>query len=117
MSAGLWWRSWCFRWSLGGDEVLVADRWVADGELEDPVEQQAAAAGAAPVEAEHELVHVAGQVGGFRRALMGAQQPPLDQRGDPVDCGEQRAGIFSAGVGVPLAAPVVDVAELVQPAR
>jgi len=75
-----------------------------------------AAAGAAPVEAEHELVHVAGQVGGFRRALMGAQQPPLDQRGDPVYRGEQRAGVLSAGAGGPLAAPVVDVAERVQPA-
>ncbi len=88
MSAGLWWRSWCFRWPLGGDEVLVADRWVADGELEDPVEQQAAAAGAAPVEAEHELVHVAGQVGGFRRALMGAQQRVSAQLGRSVTISE-----------------------------
>ena len=68
-------------------EVSVADGPVADGELEDPVEHQAAAAGSATVEAEHELVEVAGQMGGVHRALVGAQQPPLDQRRDPVDRG------------------------------
>jgi hypothetical protein len=33
------------------DELVVADRFVADGELHDPVEDQASAVGAAPVEA------------------------------------------------------------------
>ena len=43
--------------------MAVSDRLVAHGELENPVEDQTAAAGAATVEAEHELVEVAGQVG------------------------------------------------------
>ena len=61
------------------DEVSVAHRVVRDGELEHPVEHHPAAAGAAAVEAEHELIQVAGQVGGVDRALVRAQQPPLDQ--------------------------------------
>src|ERR1035437_1236328 len=46
---------------LTGDDVAVADRVVADGELEHPVEDEPAASRAA-VEAEHELVQVALQV-------------------------------------------------------
>ena len=61
------------------DEVSVAHRVVRDGELEHPVEHHPAAAGAAAVEAEHELIQVAGQVRGVDRALVRAQQPPLDQ--------------------------------------
>ena len=48
--------------SLGSDEVLVAHRLVSDGELEHSVEHHPAAAGASAVEAEHELVQVAGQM-------------------------------------------------------
>ena len=61
------------------DEVSVAHRVVRDGELEHPVEHHPAAAGAAAVEAAHELIQVAGQVRGVDRALVRAQQPPLDQ--------------------------------------
>jgi hypothetical protein len=66
-------------WLRLGDQVAVAHRVVVDGELEDPVEQQAATARAAAVEAEHELVEVVGQVGVVDGALMGAQQPPFGQ--------------------------------------
>src|SRR3982074_102285 len=59
------------------DEILVANRVVGDGELEDAVEHQASAAGATTVEAEHELVQVVGQVSGVPGALVGAQPPPL----------------------------------------
>ena len=45
---------------LGDDEVLVPDVVVVDGELQHPVEDQAATARAATVEPEHELVHVSG---------------------------------------------------------
>src|SRR6266511_5924189 len=72
--------------------------------------------GSAGVEAEHELVQVARQVRVVHRSLMGAEQPPLGQRGDPVHPGQHLVGILAAGTGRPLAAPVVDVAEPLQPA-
>ena len=64
---------------LGGDKVLVAHRLVGSGEFEHPVEDHPAAPGASAVEAEHELIQVAAQVGGLHRSLVGAQQPPLGQ--------------------------------------
>ena len=76
---------------------MVADRVVPHGQREHPVEHQAAAARAATVEAEHELVHVAGQVVLLDRALMSAQEPPLGKRGDPVHGGQKFAGILPAG--------------------
>ena len=50
-------------WLRVGNQVAVSHGVVVDGELEDPVEQHAAAAGSAAVEAEHELIEVIGQVG------------------------------------------------------
>ncbi len=47
---------------LGGDKVLVAHRVVGNGELEHPVEDHPAVAGAPAVEAEHELIQVTDQV-------------------------------------------------------
>ena len=47
---------------------------------------------------------------------VGTQQPPLGQRGDPVNRGQQHAGVLPAVLGGALAAPVVDVAEPLQPA-
>jgi hypothetical protein len=76
-----------------GDQVAVAHRVVGGGELEHAVEDEPAAARAAAVEVEHELVEVAGQVRRVDRALVGAQQPPLGQRGDLVHAGEQLRGI------------------------
>ena len=64
---------------LGGDKVLVAHRLVGNGEFEHPAEDHPAAPGASAVEAEHELIQVAAQVGGLHRSLVGAQQPPLGQ--------------------------------------
>jgi hypothetical protein len=60
---------------------------VSGAELKDAVEEQAAAPRAATVEAEHELVQVAIQVGYLDRALVGAEHPSLDQGGEPVDAG------------------------------
>ena len=59
---------------------------------------------------------VARQVGLVDRALVGAQQPALGQRGDAVHAGQQLAGVLTAGPGGSLAAPVVGVAEPLQPA-
>jgi len=79
MAAGAGGLAVCLFWLRVGDQVAVAHGVVVDGELEDPVEQQAAAGRAAAVEAEHELVEVVGQVGVVDGALMGAQQPPFGQ--------------------------------------
>src|SRR5437588_4759097 len=66
------WRGGWLLLGLGvSDQVPVSHRIVADGELEHAVEDQAAAAGPAPVEAEAELVQVALQVLVLDRALVG----------------------------------------------
>jgi hypothetical protein len=88
---------------------------VADGELEHAVEDQAPAAGPAPVEAEAEFVQVALQVLVLDRALMGAQQPALGQGRDPVHPGQQLAGVLAAGAGGPLAAPDMGITQLGDP--
>ena len=95
---------------------LVAHGAVGHGAFEHPIEHHPAAAGAAAVKAERELVQVTGHVRVAHRALVGAQQPPFGQRGDPVHRGKEFAGVVPARPGGPLAAPVVDVAELLQPA-
>jgi hypothetical protein len=70
------------------DDVPVAHRPVGDGELEDAVDHEPAAAGGAAVEAEHELVEVGLQVRLVDRSLVGAEQPALGERRDPVDARE-----------------------------
>jgi hypothetical protein len=50
--------------------------------FEQPVEQQSAAAGRAAVQAERELVEVGVEALVADCALMGAEQPALEQRGD-----------------------------------
>src|SRR4051795_1190454 len=73
-SGGLSWA-----WSSSGieHEVAVAHGLVGDGELEDPIEDQSAAARAPAVEPEDELVEVAGQVGVVDGALVGASSHRL----------------------------------------
>jgi hypothetical protein len=67
-------RRWRGLLGLGvGDEVAVADRIVADRELQDAVEDHASAGGGATVEPEGELVEVALQVGLVDGPLVGAQ--------------------------------------------
>jgi hypothetical protein len=89
---------------------------VGDGEFQHPVEDHPSAARSTSVEAEDELVEVALEVRLVDRPLMGAQQPSLGQRGDAMDCGEQLARVLPAGACGPLAARLVDVAELVDAA-
>src|SRR6266576_3488450 len=115
MSAGRWRGRQDLSWPLTGDDVAVAHGVVAGGELEHPVEDEPAALRAAAVEAEHELVKVVLQMRFVDRALVGAQKPPLGQRGDPVHGGQQLARVVAAGAGSPLAAPLVGVAEPGQP--
>jgi len=94
------------------DELLVADRVVPDGQLQHAQEDQSAAARGPAVESKDEFVQVGRQVGGLDRALVCAQQPPFEQRGDPVHPGQQRAGILAAGRRSALATPIVEVPEL-----
>ena len=58
-------------------------------ELEDAVEDEAPAPRPTSVEAEYELVEVAGQVGVVHRPPVGAQEPALGQGRDPVHAREQ----------------------------
>ena len=97
------------------DEVPVADRLVPHGEPEDAVEDEPPAAGGAAVEAEHELVEVALQVRLVDRALVGAEQPSLGERGDPVHAGQQPGRVVAAQAGGALAAAVARVTELSMP--
>ncbi len=64
----------------------------ADRLLEQAVEQQAAVAGAAAVEAERELVQVVVELVVTDRALMGAQQSALEQARDAVNLGHRHVG-------------------------
>jgi len=93
-----------------GHQLSVGQRWRGCGVLQQPVEQQAAGAGVAAVESEAELVEVGLHVLGVDAALVGAQQPPLAQRGHAMDRGQQLVGLMpgagdrSRFVGEPAAA-------------
>ena len=100
---------------LGG--CLRAHGAVGHGAFEHPIEHHPAAAGAAAVEAERELVPVTGH--GQRRPPSPGGCPAATvcpARRDPVHRGKEFAGVVPARPGGRLAAPVVDVAELLQPA-
>ena len=62
-----------------GNEILETHRLVGHGQLEHAIKHHAAAAGAAAIEAEHELVEVVAHVGTVGGPLMRSQQPPLGQ--------------------------------------
>src|SRR6266545_2748080 len=66
-------------------ELRERRRLELDSLLEEPVEEQATVVGAAAVEAEGELVEVVVELLRPHRALMGAEQPALQERGDAVD--------------------------------
>ena len=60
---------WAAAGSPIGDKLRVAQRIVSYSELEYPVEDHPAATRTAAVEAKHELVEIAGQVGGVNRTF------------------------------------------------
>ena len=68
----------------------------------------------AAVEAEHELVQVAGQVCGVHGSLVSAQQPSLGQGGDPMNTGQKFARVLIPRRGRTLAVPVMEVSLLFQ---
>jgi len=67
-----------------GDDVVVGGGWGLHGLFEEAVEQQASRSGGTAVEPEGVLVEVGVEVLAADRALVGAEQPPLQQRGDAV---------------------------------
>ena len=48
-------------------------------------------------------------------AVVGAQEPPLGQRGDPMHGGQELDGIVAPSASCALAAPIMHIAELRQP--
>ena len=74
------------------DERVVGVGFGRDRALEQTVEEQPAMAGSAPVEAEGELVEVVVELGAADGALVGAEHPALEQRGDEVYVRHARRG-------------------------
>ena len=102
-------------WPLTGNDVVVAHRVVADGELEHPVEHQPTASGAAAVEAEGELIEVVVEGGRAARRPGGCSAATAWPARQP---GPRRAAArpgHRRGRGGPLAAPLMGVAEPGQP--
>ena len=95
----------------GRDQVVVAHGDMGHGEFEDSEEHHPPAPGVPSVEAKHELVEVARQVGRLHCAVVRAEQPPLGQRNDLMHRGKQKVGILPPGAGCSLAAPLVGVAQ------
>ena len=63
-----------------------------DGLLHEPVKQLPAMAGGAPIEPERELIQVVVQMGPGHGALMGPEQPPFQERHDPMHARQQLRG-------------------------
>ena len=83
----------------GRDQVVVAHGGMGHGEFADSEEHHPLAPGVPSVQATHELVEVARQVGRLHRAVVRAEQPPLGQRNDLMHSGKQRFGILPPGAG------------------
>ncbi len=103
-------------WTARLEQFVIPNRFVCDRHLHHPVEQHAAATRGSSVEAEDELVEIAGQVRAIHRPLVGAEQPALRQRSDTVNAREQVSGVFSLYSSRSLAMAFVRVAMLRDPA-
>ena len=101
---------------VAGDDVLVSDRGVANGEFEHAIEQKPSATGRPPIEAEHELVEVVGQVRLIARTLVSTEQPPLRERGDAMYAGQQLPRVFPTSPSGTLITRLVNVVESTEPA-
>src|SRR4051794_1962865 len=77
----------------GGDDLAVSGRPGLDGPLDQPGEAVADEGGGAAIEPEHVLVEVGGEVLLARRAVVGAQEPALDEAEDEVDAGQPERGV------------------------
>ena len=80
-------------------EAAVGRRRRADGSLQEPVEEHAALSGLPTVEAEHELIEVSLGMPWLHGALVGAEQPALQQGSDPMHRRKARSvGVFASGM-------------------
>ena len=97
-------------------DVCVAHGRVPHRKLEHSVEHHSPAAGVPPVEAEHELVEVVVQMRVVDGTLVGAENPPLGERGDSMDGGQQlRSLLIASKPGRALTARFMGLAGSVQP--
>ena len=103
---------------LDGSSPAAGDR--GDGDvidlgrlLEQAVEEKPSLARAAPVEAEGELVEVEVELVRPGGALVGAEEPPLQQRRNAVDAGHRDVRRVAAGVET---GRVVEIAVVAEPA-
>src|SRR3954449_6555068 len=81
----------------GGDDLAVSGGPGLDGLLDQPGEAVADEGGGAAVEPEDVLVEVGGEVLLAHRAVVGAQQPALDEAEDEVDGGQPERGVAPGG--------------------
>src|SRR5689334_1779731 len=77
----------------GGDDLAVSGQPGLDGLLDQPGEAVADEGGGAAVEPEDVLVEVGGEVLLAHRAVVGAQEPALDETEHEVDAGQPERGV------------------------
>ena len=80
---------------------------MTDRQFKHAEEHHTTATGASAVEAKHELIEVTEQVGFVVGAMVGLQQPYLDQRDNAVHGGQQLVRIVAPSSGGALAAPIM----------
>src|SRR3954452_22353179 len=81
----------------GGDDLAVSGRPGLDGPLDQPGEAVADEGGGASIEPEDVLVEVGGEVLLAHRAVVGAQEPALDEAEHEVDAGQPERGVAPGG--------------------
>src|SRR5438128_8529082 len=81
----------------GGDDLAVSGGPGLDGLLDQPGEAVADEGGGAAIEPEHVLVEVGGEVLLAHRAVVGAEEPALDEAEDEVDAGQPERGVAPGG--------------------
>src|SRR3954453_23334132 len=77
----------------GGDDLAVSGRPGLDGPLDQPGEAVADEGGGAAIEPEDVLVEVGGEVLLAHRAVVGAQEPALDEAEHEMDAGQPERGV------------------------
>src|SRR3954449_10557880 len=81
----------------GGDDLAVSGGPGPDGPLDQPGEAVADEGGGAAVEPEDVLVEIGGEVLLAHRAVVGAQEPALDETEHEVDAGQPERGVAPGG--------------------
>src|SRR5438270_5435035 len=84
----------------GGNDLAVSGGPGLDGLLDQPCEAVADEGGGAAVEPEDVLVEVGGEVLLAHRAVVGAEEPALDEAEDEMDAGQPERGVAPGGADV-----------------